>query len=244
MAEYINLGRIVQLVQSQRALVAASAFLGLLTCRKLNLWMSRRVVNNHNEDQTWDWSKEVVLLTGGSQGIGAKIASMLAERKVKVVIVDLHPPKGSLRMNRLSFSQWPTDNWQALNQFFYKLDITSSADIGAVAQEIRSAHGDPTVLINNAGIGNALPILKLPEHKLRKLFDVNIIAHFLLLQEFLPSMVHANHGHVVTLASMASFSTQATNVDYACTKAGTHALHEGIAQELKFVYNAPKVRTT
>jgi short-subunit dehydrogenase len=66
----------------------------------------------------------------------------------------------------------------------------------------------------------------------------------LLLQEFLPAMVKSNHGHIVSLASMASFSTQATNVDYAATKAGVLVLHEGLAQELRFVYNAPKVRTT
>lgn len=113
-----------------------------------------------------------------------------------------------------------------------------------MAAQIRKEHGEPTVLINNAGIGNAKPILEVSENRLRSLFDVNIIAHFLLLQEFLPFMVKSNHGHIVSLASMASFLSQATNVDYAATKAGVMALHEGLAQELKFVYNAPRVRTT
>lgn len=117
-------------------------------------------------------------------------------------------------------------------------------DIKDVALRIRKEHGQPTVLINNAGIGNAKPILQVSEDRLRSVFEVNIIAHFLLLQEFLPDMVKSNHGHVVSLASMASFSTQATNVDYAGTKAAVLALHEGLGQELKFVYNAPKVRTT
>lgn len=99
-------------------------------------------------------------------------------------------------------------------------------------------------MINNAGIGNAKSILELPESRLRSIFDVNIIAHFLLLQEFLPALVRANHGHIVTIASLASFSTQASNVDYACTKAGTLALHEGLGQELKHIYKAPKVRTS
>ena len=40
-------------------------------------------------------------------------------------------------------------------------------------------------------------------------------------------MVKSNHGHIVSLASMASFSTQATNVYYAATKAGVLVLHEG-----------------
>lgn len=132
----------------------------------------------------------------------------------------------------------------ATNQFYYTLDISSSRDIKAVGERIRAEHGDPTVIINNAGIGNGKSILDLPEERLRRIFDVNIIAHFLLLREFLPAMVRADHGHIVTIASMASFSTQATNVDYACTKAGALVLHEGIGQELKHIYKAPRIRTS
>ncbi|OKO97743.1 hypothetical protein PENSUB_9669 [Penicillium subrubescens] len=57
-------------------------------------------------------------------------------------------------------------------------------------------------------------------------------------------MVKQNHGHILTVASMASFVTQGKNVSYACTKAAALSFHEGLAQELKHRYNAPKVRTT
>jgi all-trans-retinol dehydrogenase (NAD+) len=132
----------------------------------------------------------------------------------------------------------------APNQHYYQVDITSSEEIKNIAGQLRSEHGDPTVLINNAGVGNARPIVELPEAALRKIFDVNIISHFILLREFLPSITRANHGHIVTIASIASFETRARNVDYAATKAGALALHEGLAQELKHIYKAPRVRTT
>ncbi|KAF2036734.1 NAD(P)-binding protein [Setomelanomma holmii] len=152
-----------------------------------------------------------------SGGIGGAIAHEIAKKKVKVINVDVFAPKTSPHENK----------------FFYALDITSSSEIAKVAAQICKEHGEPTVLINNAGIGIAKPTLEVTEDRLRKLFDANIIAHFLLLQEFLPAMIRSNHGHVVTIGSLASFSTQASNVDYAATKAG----------ELKFQYKAPKVRT-
>jgi short-subunit dehydrogenase len=124
------------------------------------------------------------------------------------------------------------------------VDITSSDEIHAAAQQIRNQHGEPTVLINNAGFGSASPVLQVPENLLRKVFDVNIISHFLLVKEFMPAMVAQNHGHIVTVASMASFMVQASNVDYACTKTAALAFHEGLNQELKLVYHAPAVRTT
>ncbi len=82
------------------------------------------------------------------------------------------------------------------------------------------------------------------EEDIRRVFDVNTISHFLLCKEFLPAMIAANHGHLVTVASMASFSCSSAIVDYSCSKASALAFHEGITQELAHNYKAPKVRTT
>lgn len=57
-------------------------------------------------------------------------------------------------------------------------------------------------------------------------------------------MLETNHGHIVTVASMVSFMTQASNVDYACTKAAALALHEGLAQEIRGLYKVDGVHTT
>ncbi|KAK5047534.1 hypothetical protein LTR84_006631 [Exophiala bonariae] len=219
---------LLSLGKSYYARLGASMLGALLGCRWLNAILSRRASNNSVSDHTWNWEKEIVLLTGGSGGIGSIVARKLGERKVKVIVVDVHPPKSSL----------------SANQYYYQVDITSSEAIQKFASQLRNDHGDPTVLINNAGVGNAIPIIELPEAALRKVFDVNIISHFLLLKEFLPSMIRANHGHIVTVASMASFAAQAQNVDYAATKAGALALHEGLGQEIKHTYRAPKLRTT
>jgi all-trans-retinol dehydrogenase (NAD+) len=113
-----------------------------------------------------------------------------------------------------------------------------------VAETIRKEHGEPTVLINNAGTGTNKTILDETEAELRRVFDVNTISHFLLAKEFVPAMAKRNHGHIVTVASMASFMVHAQNVDYTCTKASCLAFHEGLAQELKSRYDANKVRTT
>jgi all-trans-retinol dehydrogenase (NAD+) len=126
----------------------------------------------------------------------------------------------------------------------YKLDITSSTSLSQVATQIRTTHGNPTVLINNAGIGTNKTIFSSTEVEIRRVFDVNTISHFLLVKEFVPAMAKANHGHVVAVASMASFMVHAQNVDYACSKASALAFHEGLSQELKGRYGAEKVRTT
>ncbi|EUC49929.1 hypothetical protein COCMIDRAFT_32722 [Bipolaris oryzae ATCC 44560] len=215
MGSRINLDHTFQLAKTPAVIAAGGAFVGWFVVSSLNSWYSRRVVNNAVTDKMYDWSKEIVLLTGGNSGIGAAIAAKLAERAVKVINVDIAPPKGRTCKQEI-------------------LDITSSSEIASIGAQIRAEHGAPTVLINNAGVGNAVPILQLAETKLHTIFQVN----------FLPDMVKADHGHIVSIASLASFSTQALNVDYSVTKASVLALHEGLAQELKFIYKAPRVRTT
>ncbi|KAJ5986637.1 hypothetical protein N7451_011002, partial [Penicillium sp. IBT 35674x] len=101
------------------------------------------------------------------------------------------------------------------NTFFYQVDLANPEAIYSVAAKLRSEHGNPTVLVNNAGIVFNKPILGLSESQIRSTFDVNIVAHFLLVQGFLPAMVSRNHGHVVSVASLASLTTSAINADYA-----------------------------
>jgi short-subunit dehydrogenase len=86
-------------------------------------------------------------------------------------------------------------------------------------------------------------VLDTSESDLRFTFDVNTFAHYFTVQEFLPHMIRANHGMVVTVASVASWITVPNMVDYAASKAAAHSFHEGLTAELVTRYDAPRVRT-
>ena len=99
------------------------------------------------------------------------------------------------------------------------------------------------VLINNAGVARGKSILDATEKDVRFTFDVNTLAHYWTAKEFVPAMVAANHGMVVTVASFAAFITVPNMTDYGASKAAALSFHEGLTAELKTRYNAPKVRT-
>lgn len=126
----------------------------------------------------------------------------------------------------------------------YEVDITSKEDVLNTVTKVRSEHGHPTVLINNAGIGSDLLILDKPMDSFRKMFETNFFAQIQLVKEFLPNMVQRNHGHIITVSSMAAFSPRAANVDYAATKAALLAFNDGLNLELALFYGAKRVRTT
>ncbi|TGO27711.1 hypothetical protein BPAE_0038g00570 [Botrytis paeoniae] len=207
---------------------ALKVLLVLGIVRSVNNKLSQLVLNNWKSNAKFIKSQEVVLITGGSSGIGESMAREFSSKGVKVVVMDVNPPK----------MPFPS------NVFYYRVDITSTSQIASAASEIRKSHGDPTVLINNAGIGTLMPILEGSEAQTRKTFEVNTVSHFFMAREFVPAMIKKNHGHVVTIASLASYLVHACNVDYSCSKASALAFHEGLASELKALYNAPNIRTT
>lgn len=127
---------------------------------------------------------------------------------------------------------------------FYRCDISSRDAVHMAAEAIRSDHGSPSILVNNAGIGNANSILEVSPERLRAMFDVNIISHWNTVQEFLPDMIEKRKGHIMTTSSMSAFLGFAGAVDYASTKAGLTAFHEGLTQELKHRYKCPQIKTT
>ncbi|OQE22221.1 hypothetical protein PENFLA_c013G07812 [Penicillium flavigenum] len=205
-----------------------SVLMGSIVLYYLHTKISERVLNNFQASDTWIPENELVLLTGGSGGIGKQIMEDLFRQKVRVVILDINRPIFKLPENVT----------------FYQTDITSTRSLSETGTAIRKSHGEPTVIVNNAGVFHHGTILGMPEEKLRQTFDVNLIAHFLIIKEFLPFMVRMNRGHVITVASMASFVTPGEMVDYACAKSGALAFQEGLRQELKYWYKAPNVRTS
>ncbi|KAJ5087999.1 short chain dehydrogenase/reductase family protein [Penicillium angulare] len=227
LAQYTIKGR--EIIQSRPHLLKALKTLTTLAIlQRLSAWLDKRSINNAVTDH-YNWNKEVIVLTGGSGGIGRRIAQLLGERSIKVAILDISPPS-------------PTDTLPHTVRF-YKCDITSPAAIAESASQIRATLGRPTILINNAGLLTGRTILGTTPQETRSMFEVNSLAHYWLAQEFLPDMISDNHGMVVTVASQAGYAVSPNMVDYSATKAAAIAFHEGLAAELVTRYSAPRVRT-
>lgn len=222
--------RLKYLARSAQALKVVQVLLGVGIFRKINHFLTRKVQNNWVTDTTYDWPREIALITGGASGIGLSVAVKLAQKGTKCIIWDIQPPRATLPHN----------------VFYYKADITSSEAIATTAAQVRKEHGEPTILVNNAGTGSeGLVTDPDVEEKVKRVFNVNTISHFLMCKEFLPAMVKRNHGHIVTVASMASYTGGAAHLlSYSCSKASAMAFHEGLAQEIVHMHKAPRVRTT
>ncbi|KAG5929631.1 hypothetical protein E4U42_005221 [Claviceps africana] len=89
-----------------------------------------------------------------------------------------------------------------------------------------------------------MPILDMAPDLVHKVFAVNTLSHWTLVQNFLPHMIAVNKGHVMTVASMASFVALPKGADYSASKAAALSFHESLALELKHLYRADRVLTS
>lgn len=212
--------------------VAPRVLLGLGIGRVLNKLLNIRASNNwrlraHNG---WRWGEEIAVITGGCSGIGKVTVLGLVRKGVRVAILDV--------------ADLPPDLARLRTVYYFKCDITSPEAVRNAAKKIRETLGHPSILINNAGLANSASILDSNMDRVNKLFQVNLISHWYTVKEFLPTMVLRNKGHIVTIASVASFVALPTAVEYSASKAAVLSFHEGLASEIKHIYKAPGVMTT
>lgn len=175
----------------------------------------------------FDWGEQIVVITGGSSGIGELIANTLAVRNVTVVVLDINPIV--------------TENY---NITYYKCDVSKWYEVEAVSKRIAEELGHPTVLINNAGVVQGKRILDLTPGDIQQTFSVNTLAHFWTLKAFLPEMIKQKTGHIINVSSVAGMVGMAQMTDYCASKAALISLHESLRYELDHQYRTPAIRTT
>jgi NAD(P)-dependent dehydrogenase (short-subunit alcohol dehydrogenase family) len=174
-----------------------------------------------------DWSEQIVIITGGSSGIGELLANTLAARSVSVVVLDINPIQ--------------TENY---NISYYKCDVSKWEEVEAVSKRVIEEIGEPTMIVNNAGVIQGKLLVDLTPNDINQTFGVNTLAHFWILKAFLPSLLKQKQGHIVTVSSAMGLTGVSAMSDYCASKHALFGLHESLRAELDFKYKCPKIRTT
>ncbi|PSN69342.1 NAD(P)-binding protein [Corynespora cassiicola Philippines] len=160
--------------------------------------------------------EEMVVITGGSSGFGYEMVKAFS-KVARVVVLDV--------------AAFPPELGSLPDVHFYQCDVTNTPLVEGICSDIKRTHGEATVLINNAGIANGKTVLETTNEQTERLMKVNLLCHFVLIREFLPGMLKRNKGHIVSVASMASFVAAPGLVDYCVSKVGALYLNDGIRAE-------------
>ena len=99
-------------------------------------------------------------------------------------------------------------------------DVSNTAQVDSMAQQIESSLGSVTILVNNAGIAKAQAIQDITEQDFEHVMRVNLTSMFLVTQRFLPAMRAAQFGRIINLSSVAAQVGGVVGPHYAASKAG------------------------
>lgn len=164
---------------------------------------------------------KTALVTGAASGIGKATAKQLAEGGANVVIADIQDDAGR------AVAQEITD---AGGQSIYiHLDVTSESDWNAGVEKTVETYGGLTTLVNNAGIGDTLPIEETPQASWDKVIAVTQTSAFLGMKAASAELQKSGNGSVVNISSMYGIVGGLGGPSYAAAKGAVRILTKNTA---------------
>ncbi len=155
----------------------------------------------------------VVLITGGSRGIGLACAQRFAAMGDKVAITYNSTPPSS--------------------EFFaVKCDVTNDDDVEAAFAAVEEHFGPVEVLVSNAGITKDTLLLRMSVNDFSSVIDANLTAAFRVVKRATPKMLKARSGRIVLMSSVVGLLGSAGQANYAASKSGLVGFARSLAREL------------
>lgn len=174
--------------------------------------------------------KKILLITGGSDGIGAATAYAAAQKDYTVCI--------NYRQNRESAEKIAADiRDQGGQAFAFQADISDERQVENLFREIDRQVGRISALVNNAAIiESQQKLVDMSAERLLKVFSTNVFGSFLCAREAIKRMSVKNNGEggcIVNISSIASkYGSPFEYIDYAATKGAIDTMTIGLSKEV------------
>ncbi|GAA2216484.1 3-oxoacyl-[acyl-carrier-protein] reductase [Nonomuraea monospora] len=169
---------------------------------------------------------QAALVTGGATGIGAAIASALADAGAHVAVA--HPGHQEYEASTIITAITRTGG----RGISVKADITRTAEVSAMIADVTEQLGPIRILVNNAGAYPRIRWTDLTEDRWMAAIDLNLTGHYRCARAVTPSMVERRAGRIINVGSITARSGRAGLAAYAAAKAGLHGLTRALAREL------------
>jgi NADP-dependent 3-hydroxy acid dehydrogenase YdfG len=166
---------------------------------------------------------KVVVITGGSSGLGAETARHLVRAGAKVVL-------GARRLDRLKNL---AEELGLGSDGIVQTDVTDHAQVCALVARAVDAHGRVDVMLNNAGVMPLSPLEMLRVDEWHQTIDVNIKGVLHGIAAALPHMKARKSGQIINVSSVAGHLVSAGGVVYSASKFAVRAISEGLRKEVK-----------
>jgi len=172
-----------------------------------------------------DLKDRVAVITGAASGIGLAATERLLREGMKVVLADIEPESLEREVTRLAKAGGDV--------LGVACDVRDPGAVASLRDEVLSHYGSVHVVMNNAGVGPAGPMLDTTPADWRWIVEVNLLGVAYGVTTFGPLLRDAGAGHIINTASEAGLVTSAALGMYSATKHAVVGLTESLYRELE-----------
>lgn len=168
---------------------------------------------------------KIIVVTGGSRGIGAQIVKELASCG-HTVILNYNNSENSAKSveNELKKMGYAVD--------IFKADVSVSKEAENLINYTINKYGKIDVLINNAGISQTKLFTDITDEDWHRMLDNNLSSAFYCSRESSKNMIHNKEGLIINISSIWGETGASMEVHYSASKAGMIGLTKALAKEL------------
>ena len=177
------------------------------------------------ENQEKNIANKVVLVTGGSRGIGAEIVKLLA-KSGHTVILNYNKSEDCAKSveNELKNLGYTVD--------IFKADVSKKEEAESLIKFVLEKYGRIDVLINNAGISQTKLFTDITDEDWQNMMDNNLNSAFYCTRETVKNMIHNKQGLIINMSSIWGVTGASCEVHYSTAKAGLIGFTKALAKEL------------
>ncbi len=174
--------------------------------------------------RAYDLDGKVVLITGGSRGLGLVLARQLAAQNARIAIC-------SRQDAQLDWAEAELREAGA-DVLALTCDMTVQSDVERMVKRVQSHFGQIDVLINNAGIIQVGPLANLSLHDFEEAMNTNFYGPLYTILAVLPQMQHRSQGRIVNISSVGGKVSLPHLLPYSASKFALGGLSKGLRSEL------------
>lgn len=167
------------------------------------------------------FADKVVLVTGGTRGIGRACAELFASEGAKVALCGRSPESAEKAAEEIGGE---TSG--------YGCNIADPAAVDVMIKQITDAWGGLHILVNNAGITQDGLLMRMKDEHIDAVLDTNLKSAFYTCRSAARAMLKARYGRIVNISSVIGLHGQAGQSNYAAAKSGLIGFSKSYAQEV------------
>ena len=170
-------------------------------------------------------ASKVVIVTGGSRGIGAEIVNQLAMENYNVILNYHQSEKQAKEIQKYLLEK-------GKNIEIFKADVSKRDEVKTLVEFTIQKFKTVDILINNAGISQEKLFTQIKDEEWNHMLNTNLNSVFYCTQEVLPEMIRKQNGCIINISSIWGVTGGSCEVAYSTVKAGINGMTKALAKEL------------